>query len=176
MTGFYEQQDPQQPEYNNRGLFSSDAEGKYSVRCLVPTPYPIPFDSGAGDILKLLDRSPMRPAHIHFLIKAKGYKTLITQVSSSGGRLQFIITIYSSQNRSLTEIASTSTRMPFLLQRIISSWTLLQPRILNLKQTRSLSMILFSSQKANRFHLSLFLISACISTHTRLLRWQKFQS
>lgn len=79
--GFYEQQDPQQPEYNNRGLFTSDADGRYSVRCLVPTPYPIPFDSGAGDILKLLDRSPMRPAHIHFLIKAKGYKTLVTQVS-----------------------------------------------------------------------------------------------
>ena len=81
IAGFYEQQDEQQPDFNNRGLFTSDSQGHYSLRCLVPTPYPIPYDSGAGDILKALDRSPMRPAHIHFLIKAKGYKTLVTQVS-----------------------------------------------------------------------------------------------
>lgn len=34
----------------------------------------------AGEILKSLDRSPMRPAHIHFLVTAHGYRSLITQV------------------------------------------------------------------------------------------------
>ncbi|EPQ27242.1 uncharacterized protein PFL1_05165 [Pseudozyma flocculosa PF-1] len=79
-NGFYEQQDPDQPDYNYRGRFNTAADGRYSFRCLVPTAYPIPYDGGAGDILKLLDRSPMRPAHIHFLIDAPGHKQLVTQI------------------------------------------------------------------------------------------------
>ncbi|KAN0062902.1 Catechol 1,2-dioxygenase [Thecaphora frezii] len=79
-NGLYEQQDPNQPDFNYRGKFTTGEDGRYSLRCLVPTAYPIPYDAGAGDILKVLDRSPMRPAHIHFLLQAPGYKKLVTQV------------------------------------------------------------------------------------------------
>ncbi|SJX65642.1 related to hydroxyquinol-1,2-dioxygenase [Sporisorium reilianum f. sp. reilianum] len=79
-NGLYEQQDPAQPDFNYRGKFTTDADGYYALRCLRPTAYPIPYDGGAGDILKLLDRSPMRPAHIHLLIEAQGYKQLVTQI------------------------------------------------------------------------------------------------
>ncbi|EST08390.1 Intradiol ring-cleavage dioxygenase, C-terminal [Kalmanozyma brasiliensis GHG001] len=82
-NGLYEQQDEKQPDYNYRGRFTTDAAGYYAVRCLRPTAYPIPYDGGAGDILKLLDRSPMRPAHIHLLIEANGYKQLVTQIFDS---------------------------------------------------------------------------------------------
>lgn len=40
-NGFYEQQDPEQPDYNNRGKFTTDKDGHYALRCLVPTPYPV---------------------------------------------------------------------------------------------------------------------------------------
>ncbi len=56
--------DPSSPPFNYRGKFTTSPTGHYALRCLRPTPYPIPYDGGAGDILKLLDRSPMRPAHI----------------------------------------------------------------------------------------------------------------
>ncbi len=79
-TGLYEQQDPAQPEYNYRGLFKTGADGAYSFRCLRPTPYPIPYDNATGDLLQALDRSPMRPAHIHFLVRAPGHVQLITQI------------------------------------------------------------------------------------------------
>lgn len=82
-NGLYEQQDPAQPDFNYRGKFTTDANGEYALRCLRPTAYPIPYDGGAGDILKLLDRSPMRPAHIHLLIEANGYKQLVTQIFDS---------------------------------------------------------------------------------------------
>ena len=82
-NGLYEQQDPDQPDFNYRGKFTTDSNGYYSLRCLRPTAYPIPYDGGAGDILKLLDRSPMRPAHIHLLIEANGYKQLVTQIFDS---------------------------------------------------------------------------------------------
>ena len=82
-NGLYEQQDPAQPDFNYRGKFTTDANGEYALRCLRPTAYPIPYDGGAGDILKLLDRSPMRPAHIHLLIEVDGYKRLVTQIFDS---------------------------------------------------------------------------------------------
>lgn len=80
INGLYEQQDPNQPEYNCRGKFTTGADGKYSYKCLKPVAYPIPYDSTSGDLLKLLDRSPMRPSHIHLFIRAKGFQPLITQI------------------------------------------------------------------------------------------------
>jgi catechol 1,2-dioxygenase len=55
-NGLYEQQDPEQPDYNNRGKFFTDKNGYYSAKCLCPTSYPIPFDGPAGDLLKLMGR------------------------------------------------------------------------------------------------------------------------
>jgi hydroxyquinol 1,2-dioxygenase len=37
-----------------------------------------------GDMLSATKRHPWRPAHLHFLIKADGYETLITHVFRNG--------------------------------------------------------------------------------------------
>ena len=68
-NGLYEQQDPDQVDYNLRGRFTTGKDGKYSFFCLRPTKYPVPYDGPAGRLLKLLDRHPMRPAHIHFIVR-----------------------------------------------------------------------------------------------------------
>lgn len=78
--GLYDAQTPEKPEYHCRGRFKTDANGKYDLVCLKPTPYPIPYDFSAGDLLKLLDRHPYRPAHIHFWVEADGHRTLVTQI------------------------------------------------------------------------------------------------
>ena len=46
-------------------------------------PYAIPHDGPVGDLLKAAGRHPWRPAHLHFMIKAPGYETLITHVFRS---------------------------------------------------------------------------------------------
>ncbi|OCK84215.1 aromatic compound dioxygenase [Lepidopterella palustris CBS 459.81] len=79
-NGLYEQQDPDQPDMNLRGRFTTGKDGRYNFYCLRPTSYPIPFDGPAGKLLQLLDRHPMRPAHIHFIITAPGYKPIVTQL------------------------------------------------------------------------------------------------
>ncbi|GJN82762.1 catechol dioxygenase [Purpureocillium lilacinum] len=79
-NGLYEQQDDNQVEHNLRGVFKTDAEGKYSFYCLRPTPYPIPTDGPAGKLLNLMDRHVFRPAHIHFMVVADGYRSLVTQI------------------------------------------------------------------------------------------------
>lgn len=79
-NGLYEQQDPNQPEYNLRGQFRTDAEGRYAFRGWRPVPYPIPFDGPAGDLLQMMDRHPNRPGHFHFRVRAPGHQELVTQV------------------------------------------------------------------------------------------------
>jgi catechol 1,2-dioxygenase len=79
-NGLYEQQDNDQVDMNLRGRFATGAGGKYGIYCLRPTSYPIPDDGPAGRLLQLLDRHPMRPAHIHFIVSAPGYKSLTTQI------------------------------------------------------------------------------------------------
>ncbi|KAI1116166.1 catechol 1,2-dioxygenase-like protein [Nemania sp. NC0429] len=78
--GTYEQQDPEQSDMNLRGRLRTDADGRYETYALRPTAYPIPADGPAGRLLGLLDRSPWRPAHVHFLVAAEGYGALTTQV------------------------------------------------------------------------------------------------
>ncbi|KAM3442803.1 hypothetical protein MY4824_000944 [Beauveria thailandica] len=79
-NGLYEQQDEKQVDHNLRGVFITDAEGKYSFYCLRPTPYPVPMDGPAGNLLELLDRHQYRPAHIHLIVTIDGYKPLTTQI------------------------------------------------------------------------------------------------
>lgn len=43
-NGLYEQQDPEQAEFNLRGKFTTDENGYYGLYCLRPVPYPVPND------------------------------------------------------------------------------------------------------------------------------------
>ena len=82
--GFYENQDPTQSDMNLRGKFNTDAQGHFSFRSVKPAGYPIPIDGPVGDLLRAQGRHNMRPAHLHFWIKAPGYDTLITHVFRDG--------------------------------------------------------------------------------------------
>ena len=79
--GFYDvQQKSVQPEGNLRGKFQSDAQGRFWFRTVKPREYPIPDDGPVGKLLAKLGRHPNRAAHIHFIVQASGYETVITHV------------------------------------------------------------------------------------------------
>jgi hydroxyquinol 1,2-dioxygenase len=83
--GFYDVQQPEvQPRGNGRGLFTADADGAYWFRTIVPSYYPIPTDGPVGDLLTATKRHPYRPAHIHFIVTAPGYRTLTTHLFVAG--------------------------------------------------------------------------------------------
>lgn len=67
-----------------RGHLFSDAEGRFRFRTIRPTAYPIPMDGPVGRLLAAAGRSPMRPAHIHFRVRADGYRTVTTHVFAAG--------------------------------------------------------------------------------------------
>jgi catechol 1,2-dioxygenase len=83
--GFYDVQQPGiQPEYNLRGLFTADAEGRYHFRSVVPRHYPVPYDGPVGEMLKATGRHAYRPAHLHFIVSAPGYLPVTTHVFIAG--------------------------------------------------------------------------------------------
>ena len=63
-----------------RGLFRTGPDGRYWFRAVKPKYYPIPYDGPVGQMLKALGRHPNRPAHLHYIIKADGFETLITHI------------------------------------------------------------------------------------------------
>lgn len=79
--GFYDvQQKGVQPDYNLRGLFTSEADGRYWFRTVKPRFYPIPYDGPVGKLLKSVDRHPNRAAHLHFIVEAPGFQQVITHI------------------------------------------------------------------------------------------------
>ncbi|MGJ5034503.1 MULTISPECIES: dioxygenase [unclassified Bradyrhizobium] len=84
--GFY---DSQRPSYesdgpSSRARFITDADGRFFFRTILPCSYPIPTDGPVGRMILETKRHPMRPAHVHFLVDAKGYEPLITHVFVGG--------------------------------------------------------------------------------------------
>jgi protocatechuate 3,4-dioxygenase beta subunit len=79
-AGMYENQDAAQADMNLRGKFVTGKDGRFSFRSVKPAGYPVPVHGPVGKLLKAQKRHPYRPAHLHFLLHRKGYKTLVTQV------------------------------------------------------------------------------------------------
>lgn len=81
--GFYDvQQKGIQPDWNLRGIFETDAEGRYWFRSAKPRYYPIPSDGPVGKLLAALGRHPNRAAHLHFIVEAPGYDRVVTHIFS----------------------------------------------------------------------------------------------
>ncbi|CAM5533957.1 intradiol ring-cleavage dioxygenase [Eoetvoesiella caeni] len=78
--GSYDVQKPHLDSMQGRGVLHTDSEGNYYFRSIVAVPYPIPDDGPVGQMLNLTNNHPWRPAHLHFMIKADGYETLVTHV------------------------------------------------------------------------------------------------
>ncbi|MGU3880413.1 intradiol ring-cleavage dioxygenase [Pseudomonas aeruginosa] len=79
-NGCYSGQDATQPHGNLRGRYRTDGEGRYAIRSIVPTSYPIPSDGPVGRLLQASGRHPWRPAHLHFMIEAAGHRRLVTHL------------------------------------------------------------------------------------------------
>jgi hydroxyquinol 1,2-dioxygenase len=84
--GFYDVQYAGNDEHRARGVLHSGPNGEFHFRTISAEAYPIPHDGPVGELLKKLGRHPWRPAHLHFMIKAQGYETLITHVFRNGDK------------------------------------------------------------------------------------------
>jgi catechol 1,2-dioxygenase len=76
----YAVQRPEAEEDHLRGRYLTRDDGTYAFVAVRPVPYPIPHDGPVGRMLEVTGRHPWRPAHIHIIARAPGYKTVTTHV------------------------------------------------------------------------------------------------
>jgi len=84
--GFYDVQYDDGRTAGRAHLFS-DADGGFRFWAVTPTPYPIPYDGPVGQMLAATGRSPMRAAHLHFMVTAPRMRTLVTHIFVRGDEL-----------------------------------------------------------------------------------------
>ena len=80
-NGLYWQLDPAQAQDNLRCQLKVDAQGCFTLRTIRPRPYQIPTDGPVWlDLVGPAGRSAWRPAHVHLIVSAPGYRTLVTEL------------------------------------------------------------------------------------------------
>jgi catechol 1,2-dioxygenase len=76
----YTVQRPEAPEDHLRGRYRTREDGSYAFLAVRPVPYTIPDDGPVGKMIAATGRHPWRPAHIHMIVRADGFKTLTTHI------------------------------------------------------------------------------------------------
>lgn len=79
-NGLYSSQDPEQSTYSFHGVQKTRADGTYGFTTAKPVSYEVPTDGPVGDILRASGRHAWRPSHLHFIAKAPGFRTLVSEV------------------------------------------------------------------------------------------------
>jgi hydroxyquinol 1,2-dioxygenase len=82
-NGFYPMQDASQHPMNMRGVFTTDAEGRYSFITTRPVDYSVPIDGPVGGLLNATGRTSMRAAHTHLIVSAPGHYPVTTHIFDS---------------------------------------------------------------------------------------------
>ena len=83
--GFYDVQKASLEGHDaGRGWFRTDDQGRFFLWTVRPSAYPIPNDGPVGKMLDAQGRHPFRPAHVHFMIQAEGYRKLVTHLFERG--------------------------------------------------------------------------------------------
>lgn len=79
-NGLYASQDEEQDTYSFHGLMTVGSDGRYAFTTVKPVEYTVPSDGPVGAILNACGRHPWRPSHLHYIVTAPGYRTLVTEV------------------------------------------------------------------------------------------------
>jgi hydroxyquinol 1,2-dioxygenase len=85
--GRYDAQMPGPFNVNLRGKFTTDEQGRYGCVTVRAHHYDVPTDGTGGEMLRAMGRKAGRPAHIHMMVEAPGYDTVITSIFPTGDPL-----------------------------------------------------------------------------------------
>jgi protocatechuate 3,4-dioxygenase beta subunit len=111
--GSYDLQKHDPSEMDLRGRFHTDSEGRYHLRTVAPTGYMIPMDGPVGDMIRAQKRHGYRPAHIHFLISAPGYREVVTALYLAGDDHIESDTVFGVTESLVTRVNGRDAASPF---------------------------------------------------------------
>ena len=98
--------------HDYRGVFRTDAEGRYWLRTVLPVGYSIPMDGPVGALAAAQSRHGMRPAHIHYLVGANGYRELVTALYLKGDAHLADDTVFGVTNDLVAEVKPADPQCP----------------------------------------------------------------
>ena len=91
-------------DFNLRRTIITDAEGRYRFRSIMPSGYACPPNGPTQQLLDLLGRHGRRPAHIHFMVSAPGYRQLTTQINIKGDAYIYDDFAFATRNELIPEV------------------------------------------------------------------------
>jgi hydroxyquinol 1,2-dioxygenase len=112
-NGMYDIQDDAQAVDNLRGCYTATTAGEFLIRTIRPSSYPIPTDGPVGELLE---------AHMHAMVKAPGYRTLVTHLFDAEDDYLDSDVVFAvkeslirtfTQNGSTTDASRYGVRAPF---------------------------------------------------------------
>ena len=95
-----------------RAHLFSEPDGSYRFWGLTPTPYPIPDDGPVGQLLTAVGRSPLRAAHLHFMVTHDGHRTLVTHIFPTGDPIGEKDTVFGVKDSLIKEFATQPAGTP----------------------------------------------------------------
>ena len=111
--GWYDLQKRDPSEMDLRAHFHADSDGRYNLRTVLPIGYLIPMDGPVGDMIRAQSRHGYRPAHIHFLIGASGYRELVTALYLAGDDHIESDTVFGVRAPLITQTNKNDSSSPF---------------------------------------------------------------
>jgi catechol 1,2-dioxygenase len=111
----YAVQSPEHDHDHLRGRFRTRADGSYAFLGVRPVDYPIPTDGPVGAMLTATGRHGWRPAHIHMIVRADGYRPLVTHIFDGDSPYlasDAVFAVRSSLLRSFVERAADDPERP----------------------------------------------------------------
>lgn len=110
VNGLYSNQDEAQSDYNLRATITTDDDGRYGFSTVRPAPYTVPTDGPVGVTLMATGRHNWRPSHLHFVVQADGFRTLVTEVFPSDDPYLDQDTVFGVRSRLVFDyVAGTGT-------------------------------------------------------------------
>jgi hydroxyquinol 1,2-dioxygenase len=111
--GWYDLQKNDPSDMDLRGRFYTDSEGRFYLRTIAPTGYMIPMDGPVGDMIRAQQRHGYRPAHIHFVIGAPGYREVVTALYLTGDPHLDSDTVFGASESLVVSVNQHDTASPY---------------------------------------------------------------
>ena len=95
-----------------RGHFYCNSDGVYYCKAVAPLGYMIPMDGPVGDMIRAQQRHGYRPAHIHFLVAAQGYRELVTALYLADDEHIDSDTVFGVTESLITSVSGDNKKCP----------------------------------------------------------------
>jgi catechol 1,2-dioxygenase len=122
----YAVQRPEAPEDHLRGRYVTREDGSYAFLAVRPVPYPIPDDGPVGQMLGATGRHPWRPAHIHMIIRAPGYRTVTTHIFDAASTYLDSDTVFAVKPSLVRSFKERSADDPERPEGVTGEWVSLE--------------------------------------------------